>query len=94
MPNRITEYDIPVTMKPKLNKSKGNEDKERGATIVFDPCMMLEDEFEQDFKRERELQEKIYGKNYVSSKYKEEKFNNTQPPQGEDSTKIDTLNTE
>ena len=45
-PNKITEYELPVTVKPKLNRSKGKGQEERGATIVFDPCQMLEDEFE------------------------------------------------
>lgn len=54
-PNRITEYEIPGTVKAKVNKSEGHEQEERGATIVFDPCKMLEDEFANDTKRERDL---------------------------------------
>jgi hypothetical protein len=76
-PNRITEYDIPAAQKPKLNRSEGHEQEERGATIVFDPCKMLDDEFASDLKRERDLQEKLYGKEYVSSKFKDESL--TQP---------------
>lgn len=37
-----------------------------GAEIEFDPCAMLEAEFEEDEKRERDMMEKIYGKAYAN----------------------------
>jgi len=43
--------------------------KDKGAEIQFDPIAVLEAEFEQDDAKQRELQEKMFGKKYMSSKY-------------------------
>lgn len=64
-PNKITEYDMPVANDAKIKKYKTDQ-KEKGAEIEFDPCAMLDAEFEQDEIREKEAMEKVYGKEYVS----------------------------
>ena len=44
-PNKITEYDMPVANDAKIKKYKTDQ-KEKGAEIEFDPCAMLDAEFE------------------------------------------------
>ena len=65
-PNKITEYDMPVNNVTKLKKYKPDQ-KMKGAEIEYDPCAMLDSEFQEDERKEREMLEKVYGKEYVNS---------------------------
>ena len=60
-PNKITEYDMPVVNNAKIKQWKPDQ-KQNGAEIEFDPCAMLDAEFEEDAKKEKEMIERVYGK--------------------------------
>ena len=68
-PNQLVEYDMPLNHKPEIKQWKPDQ-KTMGAEIEFDPCAMLEAEFEEDEKRERDMMEKIYGKAYANEQQK------------------------
>ena len=51
-PNKITEYDMPVANVTKIKKYKDDQ-KTKGAEIEFDPCAMLDAEFQEDEVREK-----------------------------------------
>ena len=54
-----------MNVDPKV-KLYTDEQKLCGASINYDPEAMLEAEFAKDEKHEREINEKLYGKDYVA----------------------------
>ena len=58
-PNKITEYDMPVNNQVKIKEYKPNQ-QISGASIEFDPCAMLDAEFAEDEKKEKDLIQQIY----------------------------------
>ena len=61
---------MPMGDHAKIKKYKTDQ-KENGAEIEFDPCAMLDAEFEEDAKKQKAVIEKVYGRSKVARKDQE-----------------------